>query len=87
MFVGNPISGVTSAPEMLPEPWGAIGQLLPPGAAGTFIRSAVFFDGAGAAVPLAVLLGWAAAGFLLLGVAGLRAAKREPARDREPVPA
>ncbi|MBE1534951.1 ABC transporter permease [Actinomadura algeriensis] len=87
MLIGNPISGVTTAPEMLPEPWGAIGQLLPPGAAGTFMRSAVFFDGAGAGAPLAVLLGWAAVGFVLLGVGAVRANKREPAREREPVPA
>ncbi|QFG27495.1 hypothetical protein F7P10_35250 [Actinomadura sp. WMMB 499] len=87
LLLGNPTSGVATAPEMVPEPWGAIGQLLPPGAAGTFIRSALFFDGAGAGAPLAVLLGWAAVGFALLGVATFRTAKREEAPDREPVPA
>ena len=71
--------------SLVPGPWGAIGQPLPPGAAGTLMRSVVFFDGAGA--PHAVLLGWAAAGFVLLGVAALRANKREPVRDHEPVPA
>ncbi|MFV2177083.1 hypothetical protein ACFHW2_05275 [Actinomadura sp. LOL_016] len=87
LLLGNPISGVATAPEMVPEPWGALGQLLPPGAAGTLIRSALFFDGAGAGAPLAVLLGWAAAGFVLLGVGGLRNARRESAPEREPVPA
>ncbi len=47
IFVGNPFSGVGSAPELLPEPAGAIGQLLPPGAGGNLLRSTGFFDGAG----------------------------------------
>src|SRR6266511_2383115 len=38
-LVGNPLSGVTSAPELLPQPWGAVGQLLPPGAGGTLLRA------------------------------------------------
>ena len=49
MLLGNPLSGLTSAPEMLPSGWGALGQLMPPGAAGTAVRSVSFFDGAGAA--------------------------------------
>jgi hypothetical protein len=69
MFVfGNPISAVASAPELLPQPWGAIGQLLPPGAGVTLLRSVAFFDGAGAAKPLWVLGCWAAAGLLLVTV-------------------
>ncbi|WP_082097364.1 hypothetical protein [Demequina silvatica] len=72
VFLGNPLSGLTSAPEMLPQPWGAIGQLLPPGATGTLLRNVAFFDGAAIAEPVAVLLGWAAFGAILLVVAGLR---------------
>ncbi|WP_125621159.1 hypothetical protein [Actinomadura sp. WAC 06369] len=87
LLLGNPLSGVTAAPEMLPEPLGAVGQLLPPGAAGTLMRSATFFDGAGAGAPLAVLLTWAAAGFALLGAAALRAPREKPAREKEAVPA
>ncbi|MEV5825318.1 hypothetical protein AB0L25_07075 [Spirillospora sp. NPDC052242] len=87
LLLGNPLSGVTAAPEMLPEPWGAIGQFLPPGAAGTLIRSATFFDGAGAGAPLAVLLTWAAVGLALMGAAALRTPREEPAREKEPVPA
>ncbi|MFI0354670.1 hypothetical protein [Actinomadura sp. 9N407] len=85
MFLGNPLSGVTSAPEMLPQPWGELGQLLPPGAAGTLLRSVAFFDGAGAAGPLTILLVWAAAGLVLLGIGGLRT-RREvaPVAEREP---
>lgn len=29
MLLGNPLSGLASAPEMLPGGWGALGQLLP----------------------------------------------------------
>jgi CheY-like chemotaxis protein len=72
MLLGNPLSGMTSAPEMLPSGWGTLGQLLPPGAAGTALRSVSFFDGAGAARPLAVLGCWLVAGLLLCGLGALR---------------
>jgi hypothetical protein len=69
---GNPISGVAAAPELLPQPWGAIGQLLPAGAGSSLLRSAAFFDGAGASAPLWTLAGWAGAGLLLLAVGRAR---------------
>ncbi|WP_067864258.1 hypothetical protein [Nocardia shimofusensis] len=72
LLIGNPFSAATSAPELLPQPWGAIGQLLPPGAAGSLLRSVAFFDGAGGMKPLVVLLIWAATGLALLGLAALR---------------
>ncbi|MET9270611.1 hypothetical protein [Kribbella sp. NPDC003557] len=72
MLLGNPLSGMTSAPEMLPDGWGTLGQLLPPGAAGTALRSVSFFDGAGAARPLAVLGCWLLAGLLICGLGALR---------------
>ena len=34
LLLGNPLSGVTSAPELLPSGWSTLGQLLPPGATG-----------------------------------------------------
>jgi hypothetical protein len=37
VLVGNPLSGVASAPELPPEPAGAIGQMLPPGAGGSLL--------------------------------------------------
>jgi hypothetical protein len=49
MLVGNPLSGMTSAPEMLPTGWSTLGQWLPPGATGTLLRSVAFFDGSGGA--------------------------------------
>jgi hypothetical protein len=30
VLLGNPLSGLTSAPELLPSGWGTLGQLLPP---------------------------------------------------------
>ena len=48
VLLGNPFSGVATGPEMLPEPAGALGQLLPPGAGGNLLRSTGFFDGAAA---------------------------------------
>lgn len=49
VFIGNPFSAAATAPELLPEPVGALGQLLPPGAGANLLRSTGYFDGAGAA--------------------------------------
>ena len=84
VLVGNPWSGVASAPALLPEPLGWIGQLLPPGAGGTLLRSTAFFDGRGAGAALVVLAAWAAAGLAALVLAGRR--RRDPAVDT-PLPA
>ena len=88
MLLGNPLSGLTSAPEMLPSGWGALGQLLPPGAAGTALRSVSFFDGAGSAGPFLVLTCWFVAGLVLCGLGAMRSRTRRvvPARhDASPV--
>jgi hypothetical protein len=82
--LGNPISAVAAAPELLPKPWGAIGQLLPPGAGGTLLRDAAFFSGAGAAKPLLVLGTWAVLGLLLLALGSWHSVRRGP--DARPVP-
>ncbi|MFF8935363.1 ABC transporter permease [Streptomyces paradoxus] len=86
MLLGNPFSGATSAPEMLPEPAGVIGQWLPPGAGATLLRSVSSFDGAAATGPALTLTWWAVLGLgaVLLG-GSLRARKTgaEPAADRE----
>ncbi|MFF8972684.1 ABC transporter permease [Streptomyces sp. NPDC014995] len=88
MFLGNPFSGAASAPQMLPEPVGVIGQWLPPGAGTTLLRSVSFFDGAAATGPALTLTWWAALGLgtVLLGDAmkerarsAVRPAEREPA--------
>lgn len=72
VVLGNSFAGVSSAPELLPEPAGAIGQLLPPGAGGTLLRSVSFFDGNGAGEPLLVLSLWAALGLVAVVAGGLR---------------
>jgi hypothetical protein len=68
-LVGNPLSGISSAPELLPTAAGTIGQLMPPGAAGNLLRSTAFFDGADAARHIAVLAAWALPALFALAVA------------------
>ena len=85
IVLGNPLSGLTGAPELLPSGWGTLGQLLPPGATGTLLRDVAFFDGAAAGRPLAVLACWLVAGLALAAVAGLRS-RRTPVAPAEPCP-
>jgi hypothetical protein len=73
-LVGNPLSAVSAAPELLPQPWGAVGQWLPPGAGQTLLRSATWFDWAGATQSLWVLAGWTVLGLALLTVGRARVA-------------
>ncbi|GCB51584.1 ABC transporter permease [Streptomyces sp. NL15-2K] len=86
MLLGNPFSGAATAPQMLPEPAGTIGQWLPPGAGTTLLRSVSFFDDAAATGPALTLTWWAALGLgaVLLGSA-LKTRRRstEPADKRE----
>ncbi|MCP9971318.1 hypothetical protein LUX57_44515 [Actinomadura madurae] len=88
LLLGNPLSAAASAPEMLPQPWGELGQFLPPGASVTLLRSTAFFDGAGGGGALAVLAAWAVAGLVLFALGAMRGRTgEEPAVSREPVPA
>ncbi|MFE6176718.1 ABC transporter permease [Streptomyces sp. NPDC056464] len=89
MLFGNPFSGAASAPQMLPEPAGVIGQWLPPGAGTTLLRSVSFFDGAAATGPALTLTWWAALGLgaVLLGTAlKTRRTSTDPAPERELAP-
>jgi hypothetical protein len=79
-LIGNPLSAVSAAPQLLPQPWGEVGQWLPVGAGGTLLRSATYFDWAGAAFPAAVLAGYAMAGLALV------AAGRPPHVGKGPLP-
>ncbi|GAA2090900.1 hypothetical protein [Actinomadura alba] len=80
LLLGNPLSAAASAPELLPEPWGAIGQALPPGATVSLLRSVAFFDGAAAGGPLTVLLVWSAAAIALFAAGALKGGRaRTPA--------
>ncbi|MFI5801579.1 ABC transporter permease [Streptomyces sp. NPDC051561] len=69
VLLGNPFSGATSAPQLLPEPVGFLGQLLPPGAGGSLLRSVSSFDGAGAGSAQLTLTLWAGLGLLAVLVA------------------
>jgi hypothetical protein len=82
----TPISGVQGAPQLLPKPWGEVGQFLPPGAGATLLRSSAFFDGAGSMIPLLTLAGWAVLGVVLVAV-GRRRSHLDLAVSPEPVPA
>ncbi|MFJ8886681.1 ABC transporter permease [Streptomyces sp. NPDC102402] len=84
VLLGNSFSGVTSAPEMLPEPVGAIGQWLPPGAGGSMLRSVAFFDGSAAGGAALVLAAWALLGLVAV-VAGGRTRPVPAAGGAEPV--
>jgi predicted dinucleotide-binding enzyme len=81
ILVGNPLSGLSSAPELLPSGWGALGQLLPPGAGGTLLRAAAYFDGHGSGGALLVLAAW-----LLIGIALVVLGRRRTAVPGTPPP-
>jgi hypothetical protein len=72
LLLGNPLSGLSSAPELLPSGWGALGQWLPQGANATLLRSTAFFAGAGATVAIVVLSCWAVVGTGLVVIAAVR---------------
>ncbi len=72
MFLGNPFAGISTSAVWLPAGLGLFGQLLPPGAAGTLVRAAAYFDwagGAGAALTLGL---WVVAGIVLLVIGAKR---------------
>lgn len=77
LFISNPLSGIATGPQWLPAPWGEIGQLMPIGAAGTAMRSAVFFNGAGAGQAVIVLTCWALAGLVMSALGTRLTARRE----------
>jgi hypothetical protein len=84
MLLGNPLSGLASAPELLPSGWGAFGQLLPQGANATLLRSTAYFAGANATKPVVVLTCWAIAGVVLVAIAAVR--QRRAAEQSNPLP-
>jgi hypothetical protein len=55
LVIGNPASGGSSAPELLPGFWRTLSQILPPGAAVTSMRDVVYFHGHGSSHGLMVL--------------------------------
>jgi hypothetical protein len=72
VILGNPLSGIATAPEFLPTFWSTLGSWLPPGAAGQVVRSSAYFEGAGAAHGLLVLATWFVFGLVLIAVGSRR---------------
>jgi hypothetical protein len=62
LVIGNPASGGSSAPELLPGFWRDLSQLLPPGAAITAMRDVVYFHGHGMTQAVLVLCAYAILG-------------------------
>ena len=62
LVIGNPASGGSSAPELLPGFWRTLSQVLPPGAGVTSLRDVVYFSGHGSSHALVVLGGYAVVG-------------------------
>jgi hypothetical protein len=90
VLIGNPFSGVTSAPQLLPTPVHVIGQWLPPGAAAELLRSTAYFGGHGASGPLTVLVVWTVLGLAAIAVghhAPVRFAARRAWKAAPAVPA
>ena len=79
MFIGNPISGATMPSVFLPGAWGAIGQMMVPGASSTLLRSIAYFPEAATSGQWLVLASWIACG-LLAGVIGWALKERRPAK-------
>ncbi|WP_424824489.1 ABC transporter permease [Rothia aeria] len=79
MFIGNPISGATMPSVFLPGAWGAIGQMMVPGASSTLLRSIAYFPEAATSDQWLVLGSWIAFG-LLAGVIGWALKERRSAK-------
>ncbi|WP_368885671.1 ABC transporter permease [Rothia mucilaginosa] len=79
MFIGNPISGASMPSVFLPGAWGAIGQMMVPGASSTLLRSIAYFPEAATSGQWLVLGSWIAFG-LLTGVIGWAVKERRTAK-------
>ncbi|KRD41203.1 hypothetical protein ASE38_16385 [Cellulomonas sp. Root930] len=69
LLVANPIASAAQPWQMLPAPWGAIGQWMPPGAAAALLRDESYFPAADTTQLWVALASWALLG-LLLGTLG-----------------
>lgn len=80
LLFANPISSATQPIEFLPEPWGAVGQWFPPGAASTLVRGLSYFPDADLSFPWFVLTGWAVAGLACAAIATAASSARPRAQ-------
>lgn len=65
VLLGNPLSGSNAPWQFIPEPWGAIGQFLVPGAGNTLLRDISYFPEANTAQQWLTLAAWVIFGALL----------------------
>ncbi|MGW7276262.1 hypothetical protein ACWGH5_37890 [Streptomyces sp. NPDC054864] len=86
MLLGNPLSGFASGPHWLPDGWAQVGQILPPGAAGSLLRANAFFDGTGAGSPALILAAYALLGLALMFIADRRGTRTARRATEEPTP-
>lgn len=84
MFLGNPFAGMATTAAWLPAGLGTFGQILPPGATGTLVRSVAYFGGAGGLTAGLTLFAWVIAGLVIHTLGSRRAdesvAAAEPAQ-------
>jgi hypothetical protein len=78
LVIGNPASGGSSAPELLPGFWRTLSQILPPGAAVTTMRDVVYFNGHGSSHALIVLAVYAVLGAAVAMIASSCALAPDP---------
>lgn len=78
MFLGNPLAGIATTGDWLPKGLGLFGQLLPPGATGTLVRSSAYFEGAGAWGAINTLVMWIIVGLVLTIIGILRERNTPP---------
>jgi hypothetical protein len=76
VLFANPLSAATQPVEFLLEPWGAIGQWMPPGAGATLVREISYFPAADASFSWLVLSGWVVLGAAIALVAGALGRRR-----------
>lgn len=79
MFLGNPLAGIATTGAWLPSGLGLFGQLLPPGATGTLVRSAAYFDWAGSTMAAITLGVWIVIGIVLTAIGIVREGRSKTA--------
>ncbi|MDQ0375882.1 hypothetical protein [Cellulomonas humilata] len=72
LLIANPIASAAQPWQMLPAPWGAIGQWMPPGAAAALLRDESYFPQADTMQLWVALASWALLGLLLATVGHFR---------------
>lgn len=72
LMLGNPGSGLATAPELQPTPWHPVGAYFPSGALGSALRGVAYFGGAKIVGPLLILAAYVVLGLILNELASRR---------------